>query len=99
MTAKINPILMARLRELAHNFLHDAHEVITQFNLIIGTGYDGDQVRALLTDFFKQTNEGKWTPEMVSILRQCAAQGDYPQVIKLYVKDFLQPTLNAVLPQ
>ena len=99
MTAKINPILLSRLRELAHNFLHDAHEVLTQFNLIIGTGYDGDQVRALLSDFFTQTNEGKWTPEMVSILRECAAQGDYPQVLKLYVKDSLQPTLKSVLSQ
>lgn len=99
MATKVNlhPILIARISEICHNILKQAHTIMSQFNLIIGTGYDGDLIHGLLSDFFAETNKGKWTPEMVSIMKDCVGRGEYPQPLKIYVKDHLAPTLPSAL--
>ena len=97
MATTLNPIVVARISEMCHNILRKACILITQFNSITGTGHDEDLINCLLDDYFAEANKGQWTPELLSIMKDCVDRGDYPEALKLYVSQDLMPTLPSAL--
>jgi hypothetical protein len=90
----VSALVTERLHEQAHNFLGYANSKANNFTAILGT-VNLVALNGLLSDFFAKTNEGKWTPEFIEILKTCVKSETYSQVLKDYVKDSLTSTVSS----
>ena len=89
----VSNIVTGRLNEMAHNFLGEANNAAEEFTRIMGTVHP-NQLNGLLGDCFKTINNGKWTPEMVDIMKECVKSESYSKVLKNYVNVSLKHTVS-----